>query len=61
MNSFEALGFFYVGLAVTCFTAGLLYMAFCGVRQWIDDARTGATYRAEDETFRKNMRQIIGN
>lgn len=61
MSVFEALGFFYVGLSVTCFTAFLLYMAFCGVRQYIDDARTGATYRSEDEQFRKNMRAIIGN
>ena len=33
---------FYVALATSGFTFLLGYMAFCGLRQYVDDAQTGA-------------------
>ena len=56
MTFLEALAFLYIVLAAAGFTAALWYLAFCGIRQAWDDARTGARYRIEDEKFREAVR-----
>ena len=57
MNFLESLGFLYVVVCGIGFTGILLYMAFCGIRQYVDDARTGGVYRSEDERFRQMTRR----
>ena len=46
----------YVALATASSTFLLGYMAFCGIRQYVDDARTGGAYRVEDEKFKAAIR-----
>ena len=52
----ETVFWFYVALATTGFSALLGYMAFCGIRQYVDDARTGGAYRVKDEKFKAAIR-----
>ena len=58
MSFGETVFWFYVALATTGFTFLSGYMAFCGLRQYIDEARTGGAYRAEDENFRAATREL---
>ncbi len=60
MNIFEGLGMAYSIFAVAAFTAGLFWMAFCGIRQLMSDARENAAYRLAINEF-KHLERMHGD